>query len=123
MSTPDPFDVDALAWQRNGHPLPTVQSETPTVKARRDNQFLPAIPERVFIQLVKLPRKALAVYMVILLRCRLEKSKTVTLTTAFLSRFGLTRKDKAHALIQLEAAGLLKVERRERRNPTVTLLK
>jgi hypothetical protein len=115
------LNLDAFDLRKNGFQFPKV--ETPTIKLKRDRQFLPALPERVFCELVKLPRKALPVYLVALLRSRLEKSRTVTLTTCFLQRFGLTRKDKFHALPHLEQAGLIRVQRRDRRNPVVEILK
>jgi hypothetical protein len=96
--------------------------ETPYTRARRRRQFLPALPERHFCRLLLLPGRAWAVYLVALLRSRLEHGKTVTLTTCSLRRFGLTRKDKHHALLHLEKAGLLLVERRGRHNPLITLL-
>lgn len=113
-----PLDLEALDLRKNGF----LRCETPSTKAKRDRQFLPAIPERTFCQLVRLPRKSWAVYSVILLRTRLERSRTVALTTAFLGRFGLTRHDKHHALPHLERAGLIRVWRNSRRNPTVELL-
>jgi hypothetical protein len=83
---------------------------------------MPALSQTVFRQLVRLPRRAWAVYCVLLLRCRLNRGQTVTLTSSFLSRFGLSRNDKARGLIDLEEAGLIRVERRPRRNPTLTVL-
>src|SRR6516225_8745242 len=91
--------------------------ETPSTRARRDRQFMPALPERIFVKLVKLPRRAWAVYVVALLRSRLERTKIVTLTNCFLQRFGLSRHDKTRALPCLEGAGLLRVERYTKRNP------
>ena len=118
MGYPDDFRLDDFDLQKNGF----TKVETATIKKKRDKQFMPALPERIFCTLVKLPRKAMAVYLVALLRSRLEKSRTVTLTTCFMKRFGLSRKDKCHALTHLERAGLLRVERRARQNPVVEIL-
>jgi hypothetical protein len=117
------FRLEDFDLRLNGYHVPETRVETPTVKARRDRQFLPPLPERVFCELVKLPRKAMAVYMVIRLRTKLERSRTVAVTTCFLQRFGLTRKDKYHALPLLERVGLLRIEQPGRggRNPVVTL--
>lgn len=111
----DLFDPQAFQWSEPR------TSALPSITARRERQFMPALPERVFCQVAALPGKALAVYLVVTLRSRLERSQTVTLTSAFLARFGLSRREKARALQQLEDAGLITVERRPRRNPVVTL--
>jgi hypothetical protein len=120
----DPFDLAALDLQADGTtPGRARKTEMPSVKVRRDRQFLPALPERTFCRLVQLPRRAWAVYSVALFRSRLERSKVVVLTTCFLSRFGLTRWDKCRALPSLERAGLVRVVRRSnRQNPTVEIL-
>jgi hypothetical protein len=82
---------------------------------------MPALPERRFCQVAALPGKALAVYLVIVRGSRIKGSPTFSLTTAFLARFGLSRREKAGALQHLEKAGLITVERRPRQNPVVTL--
>lgn len=51
-----------------------------------------------------------------------RKSREVTLTTAILERFDVNRKAKYRALNSLESAGLIRVRRRLRRNPVVTIL-
>jgi hypothetical protein len=53
---------------------------------------------------------------------RCKKRMTFTLTNRFLSKYGIDRKTKGRALATLERAGLISVERRERRNPVVTML-
>lgn len=109
----DLFNPQAFQWSG--------VSELPSIKARKDKQFMPALSERVFCQVAALPGKALAIYLVVVLRSRLERSPTVPLTSAFLARFGLSPREKARALQHLEDAGLIAVERRPRRNPVVTL--
>lgn len=49
-------------------------------------------------------------------------TKGVKLTTAGLRRFKVDRKAKERALVQLEAAGLIEVERRIGANPLITIL-
>jgi hypothetical protein len=83
---------------------------------------MPALPERVFCLLGGLPGKAWMIYLVTALRSRLEKNPDVELSTCFLKRFGLTRNDKWRALPHLERAGLIRVGRRARKNPTITVL-
>jgi hypothetical protein len=102
--------------------IPAVKVELPSSRRRRDRQFLPALPERVFCRLLQLPGRSWAVYLVLMLRSRLERKRTVVLTSCFLTRFGLTRDDKSRALCHLERAGLVRVERRDRKNPAVTIL-
>ena len=85
--------------------------------------FFPALSERVFARLVRLPRRAWAVYLVLTLQHRLRRRPaSVTLTNQTLARFGLTRWDKVRALACLEAAGLIAVRRQQGKNPSVTLL-
>jgi hypothetical protein len=118
--SPDIFDPDNLRIRDDE--IPTRRVEMPSVRSRIDRQFLPAIPERVFRALVKLPRKAWAVYQVIKFRARLTKRSAVELSTCVLDRFGLTRKDKCSALPHLERVGLIRVERRPRKSPVITVL-
>jgi len=110
------------APRRVPNPPDVVPIEVPSTAARRDRQFLPALPERLFCQLGPLPGKTLAVYMILLLRSRLERRPTVKLTSAFLARFGITHDQKTRALACLEEAGLITVQHRPRKNPVVTLL-
>jgi hypothetical protein len=115
----DGFDPVTLDTRLNGSAVKVGLSARPH---KPGGQFLPALPERVFCRLVRLPRRAWAVYTVLRLRGRLNRSQTVVLTSSFLSRFGLNRMDKSRGLSDLESAGLIRVERRDRRNPAVTLL-
>jgi hypothetical protein len=46
----------------------------------------------------------------------------VTLTSAILRRFSVNRKAKYRGLEALEEAGLIRVERRPKKNPIVTIL-
>ena len=51
-----------------------------------------------------------------------EQKHTVSLSNAALARYGVSRETKRRALAKLEAAGLIKVERRPGRATIVTLL-
>jgi hypothetical protein len=122
----DPFDPANL--QLDGFEFPSgkieeVRTELPSIKAKRDRQFMPSVPERIFCRIARLPGNALAVYLVLSLRCRLKRSRQVELSSCFLARFGLTRKDKERALPALEKAGVIRiVERRHNKNPVIELV-
>jgi len=64
-------------------------------------------------------------YLVLRRRCFLEHKvtdgKTVSLSSTELRLFGLTRKQKYHALGQLEQRGLIRVRRQNGKNPQVEL--
>jgi hypothetical protein len=55
-------------------------------------------------------------------RTRLTGSATVAVPNGALAKYGISRKVKKVALEQLEAAGLIAVERRPRRAPIATVL-
>jgi hypothetical protein len=95
--------------------------ELPCVTERLQKEFYPPLPGPLFSVLVSLPGKAWAVYMVLRRLSRLKKVQTVSLTTVALSRFGITRRQKEHALTCLEAVHLLTVDRAHGKNPRVTL--
>jgi hypothetical protein len=96
--------------------------ELPAIRARRERHFLPALPEALFGRLAAMPGKCLAVYLILLQRSRMERENPIALTSARLTRSGLTRKHKQRALCDLESAGLIRVEKRKRKNPLVHLL-
>lgn len=98
-----------------------IRVELPSIAERLNKEFFPPLPGRLFSVLVPLPGKAWAVYMALRLRSRLEKEQTVTLTTVYLRRFGITRRQKEQALACLEAAQLLTVDRSHGKNPRITL--
>jgi DNA-binding transcriptional ArsR family regulator len=117
-----PFpDPDSLRLDRNGTAT-EARVELPSLRTRRERHFLPALPEPLFARLAVLPGKALAIYLVLLQRSRMEGENPVALTSACLARFGINRQDKRRALFLMENAGLVRVERRGRRNPLVRLL-
>jgi len=71
----------------------------------------------------RLPGKALAVGLAIWYQRGLRKSETVMLTGPILNQFGVDRHAKYRALTALENAGLVRVDRRMGKNPTVEILK
>ena len=60
-------------------------------------------------------------WMLILHRCWKEKTKTVPVTNNMLHEYGIDRKVKVRALRQLETAGLITVEWRDRKSTIVTV--
>jgi hypothetical protein len=121
----DPFAVFfSLHLQQN---TPAFGVRTSGVETAQDTTpgkppFIPAFPLHWLTRLAPLPGKTLAVYLVLYFRSRVERSRTVTLTTATLEAFGISRREKQLALQRLEQTGLITVERRPRRNPRVTLV-
>jgi hypothetical protein len=73
-------------------------------------------------RLAPLPGRAWLLYVALLVRCKIDRKTTVTLTTKFLALFGASRDDKSRGLADLEGAGLVRAERQSRRNPLVTVL-
>jgi hypothetical protein len=118
---PDPFAPENLSLDRNGT-IPEAKVELPSIRKRRERHFLPALPELLFDCLIALPGKCLGVYLLILQRSRMENRNPVVLTSTRLDRCGLSRMQKRRALAALENAGLIRIEKRGRRNPLVYLL-
>jgi hypothetical protein len=118
--TLDAFEPDNLRIRDDE--IPTRRVKLSSVQSRSRRQFLPALSKRIFCLLGGLPGKAWMVYSVIAFRSRLEKSSTVELSTCVLKDFGLTRNVKWRALPHLARVGLIRVGRRPRKNPTITVL-
>jgi hypothetical protein len=66
--------------------------------------------------------KQMAVWLHLLHLTRVEQSNTVKITNRALEGWGVDRAQKYRALRLLAKAGLVTVDWRERRNPTVTLV-
>jgi hypothetical protein len=96
--------------------------ELPTVRGKKSRRFIAPIPLPWVQAACKLPGKALAVALAIWHLARMRKSDTVELSQTRLSEFGVKRWAKYRALAALEKAGLVRVVRRQRRNPEVTVL-
>jgi hypothetical protein len=120
-SSSDPFSPENLKFVP-GDMIPVVKVELPSTRVKRERRFLPALTERLFDRIAALPGKSLAVYLILLQRSRIDSANPVVLTSTRLRRSGLSRWDKERALSTLEKAGLVRVERRDRRNPLVWLL-
>jgi hypothetical protein len=97
--------------------------ELPTVRKRKERRFIAPVPLPWFLAACRLPGKALAVALVIWHLAKLKGSDTVELSQSRLNEFGVKRQAKYRALAALESAGLIRVVRRQRRNPEVTVLR
>src|SRR5262245_393220 len=89
--------------------------------SRRKWGYTPTVPGYAVYRASLLPGKALLVYLLLHMRCKLDRKRTVSLTTVFAGRYGVSPNNKSRALAALEGDGLVRVMRRNGRNPTVTL--
>jgi hypothetical protein len=90
---------------------------------RPDAEFLKGpIPLAWLAPAARLLGRALAVALSVWFESGRKAQRTVHLTGPILARFGVSRKALYHGLRALEAAGLVSVERRAGKNPTVTIL-
>jgi hypothetical protein len=113
-------DLDAAAVQE---PLPDpLKNGRRTRKRKRIAEFVPTLPLTLVRILAHLPGHAWTVYLALHWRSKLESSRTVSLTTCHVKKFGLTRHHKWRGLSCLERAGLVRIKRQCGRNPVVTLL-
>jgi hypothetical protein len=83
---------------------------------------IPTVNRLQFMQLAAMPGKSLAVYLAILARIQKRKRRKVILSSCWLRVCGISPQAKRSALAALEDANLIHVERRDRKNPLVTLL-
>jgi len=119
----DDLDRLRLVNSQTGIPSQKVPSTLRTPK-RIQGEFLKGpIPLNWLTIASELRGKSpLAVALAVWFQVGRRKSMEVVLTSAVLERFGVKRKAKYTALHSLEVAGLLRVQRRPRRNPIVTVL-
>ena len=106
-------------------PLDEVEVETQWVLAgrkRRRTRFLKGpIPLANLHSAAQLPGRALHLYLAIRHRCDLHLTQTVKLSGSYLKPWGLDRHAKRRALLALELAGLISVDRHQGRTVRVTL--
>ena len=99
--------------------------ETPSVKAleaRKHQQFV-KVPLQWAADVAKATGTRGAMVWILLLHMAWKtKSTTFSLSNVMLARYGVSREMKRRVLERLEASGLIKIERRRKRNPIVTLL-
>ena len=99
--------------------------ETPSMKAlepRKHQQFV-NVPLRWAADTAKATGTRGAMVWILLLHMTWKtKSRTFALSNVMLARYGVTREMKRRVLEKLEASGRIKIERRRKRSPIVTLL-
>jgi hypothetical protein len=120
-------NVDRLRLSPQEQPPPATSPAAATSKLsqrRIKGEFIKGpIPLAWLSSAARLPGKApLAVGLALWFEAGRRRAKEVILTTAILSRFNVGRKAKYKGLIALEDAGLIRVYRKPRRNPVVTVL-
>ena len=105
--------------------IPAIEVETAAlrqVRQRRAGRFLKGpIPMSDIAAAAKLPGKVLAVYLAVRHRADLTRSAAVTLPASLMHELGVDKDALARALRQLEAAGLVTVERKRGRSPVITI--
>jgi DNA-binding transcriptional ArsR family regulator len=101
--------------------LPATMGLKPRIRTPRDQRYVRANLEWVQ-RAAQLPGMSLAVGLALWFKVGVSRNETVLLTSAFLHEFGVTPSAKSRALKCLEQAGLIKVDRRPRKNPLVTLI-
>jgi hypothetical protein len=85
-----------------------------------ENHYIPNLPMSLFRR-ISLLGTAGMVYLLIWRESKMRGTVTFSLSTAFLERFGFSRKVKATAIEKLETAGLIAVVRQRGKNPRITL--
>ena len=99
--------------------------ETPSMKAledRKHQQFV-KVPLRWAEDAAKATgTRGAMVWILLLYMAWKTKSTTFTLSNVMPVRYGVSREMKRRVLEKLEASGRIKIERRRKRNPIVTLL-
>src|SRR6187399_3094149 len=100
----------------NSSPLDRIAATmTPTTwhRGRASPQFLKGpVPLPWLQRAANLPGRTLDLAIALWYRIGVEKTLTVTLTNVLLKEFGVDASAKARALVQLEQAGLVRVQRR-----------
>jgi hypothetical protein len=92
------------------------------VPPRHRGQFIPPIPAEWFKAALRLPGEALAVGAIIRFEAAKRHSKQVKFTGQMTEGFGVHRLARMRALNALEAAGLIRMERRRGRSPEITII-
>jgi hypothetical protein len=106
--------------------IPETRVETPATRRRQERrrQAFVMVPLAWLDQLSKSSRRA-TVFVALHLLCLDWKSKgaPVTLSNLAVAEWGISRREKWRALQELEALGLIAVERRRRQSPCVTVFR
>jgi len=89
---------------------------------RRKGQFIHRVPVDWAAAAAILPGKCLAVGLALWFKYGMEKKRQVKVTRALLQKFGISRHSGRRAINQLEAAGLVTVDRGRGRSSLVTII-
>jgi len=92
-----------------------------TAKVKRV-RYLRTVPISWLIPAMSLPGKSLAVGLVVWYLAGVSKKSAVTLSRVQLKKFGIRRMAGKRGLRNLEAAGLVKIEREGHKSPLVTIV-
>ena len=112
------FDVEALRINPDKGGATTLKPKLPR---RRRGRFV-AVPMAWVDRLATAKQTATSKVALRLLAMKWRSGLTVKLANAALAEAGVTRKQKRGALLELERLGLVKVERRPRKSPRVTMI-
>jgi hypothetical protein len=112
-----------LSWNPTNQPVESRIKERRVGPKHQSHKFLKGpVPLPWLMAAAQLPGKALAVGIALWFRSGLERSEKVTVPTTLLTLFGVNRHAKGRALLALERASLIAVERCHGKNPVVRLL-
>lgn len=117
------FDLESLRWQSAAGARPVVAPSKKPPRHKPGEKFVKGpIPLRWLATAASQPGKALHVAMALWFLVGLRRNRTVALSGALLSTFGVSRYAGYRGLKVLERAGLVSVIRCQGRLPTVELL-
>jgi len=118
------FDPTRWAMTADPEPTNTSAAELQREPSRRRGRFLKGpVPWPWLLQAMKLPGKALAIGLMIWLKCGITKRDTVHFCLREAEEAGISTKAARLAIQQLEADGLIEVQRLPGRGLDVTILK
>lgn len=119
MST---FDRESLGLPESDTKAREVAYTSIPRPKNREHYLRGPIPLSWLTQAARLSGRSLHVAVTIWYRAGLEKNATIRLGNAVLAKFSVSPDSKRRALIELEKAGLIRVERGKNKNPVVTIL-
>ena len=108
--------------QPNEKQLSELASSGRTKVRRRKGHFIHRVPVGWAAAAAILPGKCLAVGLALWFKFGVEKKRQVKVTRALLQKFGVNRHAAWRAINQLEAAGLVTVDRGRGRSSLVTII-
>jgi hypothetical protein len=119
----DPFDPKRLSIKKGNGALAKPYPEEKPPRHKKGEKFLKGpVPLSWLASAAQLPGKSLHLGIVLWFLAGLKNTRSVSLSSSVLQRFGVDRSAKRRALSQLETAGLVSVHRHSGCNPLVTIL-